>query len=143
MTDAGRGARPPVVARAEAALRALGTPVAAFARRDVEGGSWFADWSGDISGSDVYIGLMGGSPAASSVRLLLDDWVFDDVAGGDVGELLLGIFSGQATITRQRSFPFSSIVVLEHAVGGVRYSATRRLGSDEEPQPWERPLIAE
>ncbi|MFP8959441.1 hypothetical protein ACLIYP_02545 [Streptomyces nanhaiensis] len=141
--DSERDTRPLGVVRAEAALRSLGTPDTAFAQRDVEGGSWFADWSGDISGSDVYIGLMGGSSAASSVRLLIDDWVFEDVADGDVEELLLGIFSGRATITKRRSFPFSSVGVLEHAVGGVRYSTTRRLGSDEEPQPWERPLIAD
>ncbi|MFD1832206.1 hypothetical protein ACFSJS_21535 [Streptomyces desertarenae] len=85
---------------------------------------------------------MGGSTAAPSVRLLLDDWVFEDVAGMDVGELLSGAFSGRATTTKRHSFPFSSAGVLEHAVGGVRYSATRRLGPNGEPQPWERPLIA-
>ncbi|MGK5496917.1 hypothetical protein [Streptomyces sp. URMC 125] len=143
MSGAVREDGPSAVARAEAALRSLGVPNAVFARREVEGGSWFADWSGGVSGSDVYIGLMGGSPAAPSVRLLLDDWVFEDVAGMDVGELLSGVFSGRATLTKRRSFPLSSAGVLEHAVGGVRYSATRRLGPNEEPQPWERPLIAE
>jgi hypothetical protein len=99
---------------------------------------WFADWSGELSDSDVYIGLMGGAPTAPSVRLLLDDWEFEDVADGDVGELLRGIFSGEATIRRRRSFPFSSVRVLECAVGSARCSAAKRSGPDEEPQPWER-----
>lgn len=138
----GRSAKPLGVVRAGTALRSLGRTNAAFVLRDAEGGSRFADCSGDVSGSDVYVGLTGGSPTAPSVRLLLDGRVFEDVAGGDVGEPLPGISSGRATIAKRRS-PFSSAWALEHAVGAARHFAAGRFGSAEEPQSRERTLVAE
>ncbi|MFB8772438.1 hypothetical protein [Streptomyces broussonetiae] len=149
MTDSGPSeTRPVAVLRAVSALRSLGVPHAEFEGREVEAGSWFADWTGEIPGtegspgSEVYVGLMGGAPDAPSARLLLDDWEFEDVTAEDVGELLRGVFTGAAAITRRRTFPFTATRVLECAVGPRRYSAAKPYDADERPQPWEQPLTS-
>ncbi|ARF74606.1 hypothetical protein ACPEIF_13135 [Streptomyces sp. NPDC012600] len=138
MTAPGRKFLP--VTLAEEALHTAGAPDASFEQRDVEDGGWFADWDGTVAGSDVYIGLMGGSPDAESVRVLLDDWTFDEVATGDVGEFLARVLSGQAALSRQRSFLFSSSHLLEVRVGASSYSAGRDVRPDDELVPWERAL---
>lgn len=128
------------VTQAEAALESCGVQDAVFEQRDVEGGSWFADWDGALAGSDVYIGVMGGSPGAESVRILLDDWTFEDVAAGDVGELVSRVFSGRATLSRQKFLRLFSSHLLEVPVGPSSYSAERNVRSDDELAPWERAL---
>ncbi|MFE9455720.1 hypothetical protein [Streptomyces californicus] len=61
----------------EEVLAVRGARHAVFEVREVDHGSWFGDWNGELAGSDVYIGLMGGAVDAESVRVLLDDWTFD------------------------------------------------------------------
>lgn len=132
----------PVVTRAEEALRSLGVCEAGFDRREVDAGSWFADWSGELAASDVYIGLMGAPSAGGGVRLLLDDWTFDGVAAADLGPLLTDVFSGRASITHQRSLLIFSVQVLAVSVNGTPYSAARRFQRDERLSGWERRLLA-
>ncbi|MFE7456037.1 hypothetical protein [Streptomyces sp. NPDC057554] len=138
MTAPGRKFLP--VTLAEEALHTAGAPDASFEQRDVEDGGWFADWDGRVAGSDVYLGLMGGSPDAESVRVLLDDWTFDEVATDDVGEFLTRVFSGQAVLSRQKFLLFASSHVLEVQVGPSSYSAGRDVRPDDELVPWERAL---
>ncbi|WP_274032223.1 hypothetical protein [Streptomyces sp. MMBL 11-1] len=136
------GHKPLPVALAEEALTSCGARPAAFEEREVEHGSWFADWDGTLAGSDVYIGLMGGAPKAEAVRILLDDWTFEQVAAGDVGSLLTRVFSGQARLSRQKFLFFSSSHLLEVRVGSSTYSAGRDARPDGELAPWERALTA-
>ncbi|MCQ1576109.1 hypothetical protein [Streptomyces parvus] len=136
------GRKPLPVSLAEEALASCGVRAAAFEEREVEQGSWFADWDGMLAGSDVYIGLMGGSPKAEAVRILLDDWTFEQVAAGDVGSLLTRVFSGQATLSRQKFLFFSSSHLLEVRVGSSTYSAGRDARPDDELALWEQALTA-
>jgi hypothetical protein len=137
-----RGPVPPAVAEAESALSSLGAPRPALHRRALGRSTWFADWSGPLAGSDVYVGLTGKGPAPRRVRLLLDDWIFDDVAVRDVGAVLRTIFSAGATLRRGRVLLVRPVQVLRVSVGRARYSAVRRPPRDGGLSPWERALTA-
>ncbi|MFI5758186.1 hypothetical protein [Streptomyces sp. NPDC051569] len=146
-----RNSRSAAVTGAETALRSLGAGGARFHQRPLGRSTWFADWAGRISGSDVYIGITGKGPASRKVRLLLDDWIFEDVASGDLGGVLSGIFSAgatsratsRATIKRKRSLLVIPVQVLKVSVGRSHYSAARKLPPDGELSAWERALVSE
>ncbi|WP_406395315.1 hypothetical protein [Streptomyces sp. NBC_00887] len=128
--------------QAEKALEHLGVQGAAFDQRDVENQSWFADWDGMLADSDVYIGIMGGSPEGKTVRVLLDDWTFEDVLAGHVEEFLTQIFSGRARIKKERFFLILTSHVLDVSVGSTSHSAGRDFRPDSELAPWERRLMS-
>ncbi|WP_328582895.1 hypothetical protein [Streptomyces sp. NBC_00370] len=138
----------PAVAQAETALRSLGVR-ASFNQRPVGRGRWFADWAGKLADSDVYVAFTGKSPDARKVRLLLDDWIFDDVIDDHAGKVLQGIFSAgatgvtEATLRTRRSLLLIPVQVLKVSVGMKRYTATRKLPSEDELAPWERALTAD
>jgi hypothetical protein len=138
-----RNSTSPVVTQAETALRSLGVRDARFNQRLVGRGNFFADWAGRLAGSDVYIGITGKTSASRKVRLLLDDWIFDDVVPRDLGGVLTDVFSGGAVIRRKRSLLVFPAQVLKASAGRSRYSAMRRLPPDEELSPWERALVAD
>ncbi|KOG81185.1 MULTISPECIES: hypothetical protein [Streptomyces] len=127
---------------AEEVLAVRGARQAVFEVREVDHGSWFGDWDGELAGSDVYIGLMGGAVDAESVRVLLDDWTFEQVAAADVGPLLTRVFSGQATLRKRTSLFFSCSHLLEARVGSSAYSAGRDARPQGELAPGERALTA-
>ncbi|MFJ4920715.1 hypothetical protein [Streptomyces sp. NPDC088725] len=130
----------PAVTEAEVALRSAGARNATFHQQSVGRGRWFADWSGTLADSDVYIAITGKGRTPRKVRLLLDDWIFDDVAAGHLGGMLSEIFSGGATIRTTRAFLIVPVQSLKVSVGRSRYSAARKLPPDGELSPWERAL---
>ncbi|WP_299537319.1 hypothetical protein [uncultured Streptomyces sp.] len=130
------------VMQAERALEHLGVKGAAFEQRDVENQSWFADWDGVLADSDVYIGIMGGSPEGKTVRVLLDDWTFDGVPADHLEEFLKQIFCGHARIKKERSFLILSSHVLHVSAGATSHSAGRDFRPDGELVPWERRLVS-
>ncbi|MCM2389589.1 hypothetical protein [Streptomyces albipurpureus] len=129
------------VLKVEAALRSLGVVHEDFEQRD-EGGPWWAEWGGELRGADVWIALMGFGRASDTVRLLLDDWVFDQVATEDVADLLSQIFSGRARVFNERSLLFFTTQVLEASVHGVGYAAGRPVKEVEGLASWERDLFS-
>lgn len=144
-----RTSKSPAVTQAEEALHSVGARNAVFDQRPVGRRNWFADWAGRLSGSDVYIGITGKTSAPRTVRLLLDDWIFDDVASRDLGALLSAIFSAGATLTKKRSLLLVPVQVLKVPVGRSRYSlgrshysAARKIPPDAELSPWERRILA-
>ncbi|MFJ1595973.1 hypothetical protein [Streptomyces sp. NPDC088261] len=147
-----RNTKLPVVTEAEQAVRAAGGRRATFHQRHVRRGNWFADWAGRLGGSDVYIGITGKEPTARKVRLLLDDWIFEDVSTKDLGGVLTEIFHAGAarggpaqgaTIRAKRLYLLFPAQVLKVPVGRSRYSATRKPPPDAELSPWERALLVE
>ncbi|MYV53112.1 hypothetical protein [Streptomyces sp. SID3212] len=155
-----RNTKLPVVTEAEQAVRSAGGQRATFHQRHVRRGNWFADWAGRLGGSDVYIGITGKEPTARKVRLLLDDWIFEDVSTRDLGGVLTEIFSTRgstggppdgssdgsaqgATIRSKRLYLLFPAQVLRVPVGRARYSATRKPSPDAELSPWERALLVE
>ncbi|MBP0461412.1 hypothetical protein [Streptomyces montanisoli] len=141
----------PAVNGAEAALHGLGAARAGLDQRPAGRGHWFADWSGRLAGSDVYIAVMGKSVSARKVRLVLDDWILEDVAVQHVGDVLTAVFSaapgpdGGAEIRRGRALLVLPVLVLRVRAGRARYSATKRLPEEgaAPPSPWERALTAD
>ncbi|MFF2522154.1 hypothetical protein [Streptomyces liangshanensis] len=103
-----RNSKLPVVTEAEHAVRSAGGQRATFNQRHVRRGNWFADWAGRLGGSDVYIGITGKEPTARKVRLLLDDWIFEDVSTKDLGGVLTEIFSTRGSSSRDASTSGSS-----------------------------------
>ncbi|QIQ03948.1 hypothetical protein [Streptomyces liangshanensis] len=154
-----RNSKLPVVTEAEHAVRSAGGQRAMFNQRHVRRGNWFADWAGRLGGSDVYIGITGKEPTARKVRLLLDDWIFEDVSTKDLGGVLTEIFSRRgsssrdsstsgsspsgATIRTKRLYLLFPAQVLKVPVGRSRYSATRKPPPDAELSPWERALLVQ
>ncbi|MFF8960065.1 hypothetical protein [Streptomyces sp. NPDC014894] len=131
----------PVVARVEAALAALGAdgpPV--FDRRPQGERAWFADWAGDVLGSDVYIGLGSWAPDGETVQLLLDDWTLEPVASTDAAALLTAALSGRGRITDRRTLLVLRDQLLEIPVGDSVHSAARPATEYAELSPWERRL---
>jgi hypothetical protein len=133
----------PVVTEAEAALHSTGAVDAVLDQRSLGRSNWFADWSGRVARSDVYVAVTGKTSSPRKVRLVLDDWIIEDVPPRHLGAVLTGIFSGGATIRRKRKFLLFPVQVLKVSVGRARYSAARQLPPDEELSPWERALLVD
>lgn len=138
-----QSAKLPVVAEAEAALHSAGARSAVLDQRTLVRRNWFADWSGRVAHSDVYIAVTGKTSSPRKVRLVVDDWIIEDVPPRHLGAVLTQIFSGGATIRRKRKFLIFPVQVLKVSVGRSRYSAARQLPPDGELSPWERALLAD
>jgi hypothetical protein len=133
----------PAVSQAEEALRSLGVSKAMFNQRPVGRGHWFADWAGPIAQSEVYIAVTGKGPAPRKVRLLLDDWIFEDMAPDHIGTVLSRIFSAEATIRSGRSLLVFPVQVLRVTSGRARYTAARKPAPPGELSAWEQALTAD
>lgn len=128
----------------ETALQGIGAQDPRLDQRSVNAESWFADWSEQLKGSEVYVGIMWASHSPRTARLMLDDWVFEDVTAGDLGELISRIFTKRATIrTRPTFFRRSRLLTLEVSIGATRYTSSKKTDLDVEPAPWERLLLTE
>ncbi|MEW1720697.1 hypothetical protein [Streptomyces sp. NPDC093109] len=128
----------------EGVLRGLGSQDAVLDRRGVNAESWFTDWSGLLKGADVYIGIMWASTGSRTARLLLDDWVFEDVPMNSLGDLIAHVFNGTAAIkSRLTFFRRSRILALEVPVDGGLCVSQRRAGVSEELSRWELRLTVE
>ncbi|MEW2545278.1 hypothetical protein AB0910_05775 [Streptomyces sp. NPDC047002] len=144
--------RLPVLGEAQAALRALGAGRAALHQRPAGRGHWFADWSGPLAGSDVYVAVMGRSATARKVRVVLDDWILEDVAVGRVGAVLTAVFApgagreageGSAAIRVKRAYFVLPVQELRVSAGRARYAAVKKLPAEgSEHAAWELALMA-
>ncbi|MCF3964156.1 hypothetical protein [Streptomyces fuscigenes] len=142
MAPGNSSAKLPVVAEAEAALRALGARGAALDQRPAGRGHWFADWSGALAGSDVYLAIMGKEATARKVRLVLDDWILEDVATSHLAEVVTAVFSGRASIRRRRAWFLVPVQTLRVGAGRAHYSAAKKLPPEGTPRaPWEEALL--
>ncbi|WP_329457874.1 hypothetical protein [Streptomyces sp. NBC_01497] len=138
------GEKLPVVTEAETALRSLGVRGAVLDQRPAGRGHWFADWSGPLAGSDVYLAVMGKSSTTRKVRLVLDDWILEDIAAGHLGDVITAVFSGRASIRGKRAYLLLPVQMLRVAAGRSHYSATKKLPAGDAPRaPWERALLAD
>ncbi|GAA3757658.1 hypothetical protein [Streptomyces tremellae] len=142
----------PVLGEAQAALRALGAGRAALHQRPAGRGHWFADWSGRLAGSDVYVAVMGRSATARKVRVVLDDWILEDVAVGRVGAVLTAVFApgsgrdpgeASAAIRLKRAYFLLPVQELRVTAGHARYSAVKKLPAEGSGRAaWEHALMA-
>ncbi|WP_344048916.1 hypothetical protein [Streptomyces thermoalcalitolerans] len=82
-----------------------------------------ADWSGDIHGHDVYVLALGARNHPESIRLMLDDYAFEDVRTKHVRKLVRMVFTGDARVTRRRALS-SKRFVLEVRADSTEYSAS-------------------
>jgi hypothetical protein len=117
----------PVVTEAESALRSLGVRGAVLDQRPAGRGYWFADWSGPLAGSDVYLAVMGKGATTRKVRLVLDDWIIEDVASTHLGDVIKAVFSGRASIRRKRAYLVMPVQALRVTAGHSHYSAVKKL----------------
>ncbi|MCA1221413.1 hypothetical protein [Streptomyces sp. 8L] len=144
----------PVVAGAEAALRSLGVRGALLDQRPAGRGHWFADWSGRLADSDVYLAVMGKSATTRKVRLVLDDWILEDVSAGHLGDVITAVFRGgppdgssdgprgRASIRRKRAYLVLPVQVLRVTAGHAHYSAAKKLPPEgTRRSPWEEALL--
>ncbi|MET9440620.1 hypothetical protein [Streptomyces sp. NPDC006610] len=130
--------RPSASAGLEAALRSLGAAAPAPRERWDDHG-WVAEWDGDVHGHDVYVLVMGARNHPESVRLMLDDFTFEDVRTEHAGELVRKALTGDARVTRGRLL-LSRQLVLEVRAGSARYSASVSGDSLDDLPDWARPL---
>jgi hypothetical protein len=150
----------PVVREAEAALRSLGVRGALLDQRPAGRGHWFADWSGRLAGSDVYLAVTGKSATARKVRLVLDDWILEDVSAGHLGDVIAAVFSGgssdassggpsgesrgRASIRGKRAYLMFPVQVLRVTAGRSHYSAVKKLPPEGvRRSAWEDALLDE
>ncbi|QIJ62399.1 hypothetical protein [Streptomyces sp. JB150] len=123
------------------ALRSLGVADPA-PRERWEGDAWVADWDGDVHGHDVYVLVMGAREHPQSVRLMLDEFTFEDVRTEHVGELVRKALTGDARVTRRRAL-LSRQLVLEVRTGPVTYSASVSGACADDLSAWARPLATQ
>ncbi|CAL9328875.1 hypothetical protein [Streptomyces sp. Tu 3180] len=131
--------RPPASVELEAALRSLGVADPAPCER-WDGDGWVADWGGGVHAHDVYVLVMGARDHPGSVRLMLDDFTFEDVRTEHVGELVRRTFTGDARVTRRRAL-LSRQLVLEVRAGATEYSASVPGVCVDDLSTWARPLV--
>jgi hypothetical protein len=126
----------------EEVLSGLGVAETAFDARRSSAGDWFADWSGPIGATaDVYLGIMTADPVPT-VRLMLDDWLVEDVVKDDLAELIRRIFTGRAGMAvKPGLLRRDRLLTLKVEAGGHAYESYRRARLDEVLEPWEQALI--
>ncbi|MFD5574853.1 hypothetical protein [Streptomyces cadmiisoli] len=106
-----------------------------------EGGAWVAEWDGDIRGHGVWILIMGARNHPGGVRVMLDDFTFDEVHTEHVGELVRRVFTGDARVTAKRAF-LAERLVLQVQAGSTAYSASTEGDSADDLSAWGRLLAA-
>ncbi|GAA2421033.1 hypothetical protein [Streptomyces glaucus] len=138
---AGKVDKPQATAELESALRSLGAEDGAFIER-WEGGAWVADWDGSVRGHDVHLFVMGADNHPEAVRLMLDDFTFENVRTEHLGELVRKVFTGDARVTRSRFPLLPRHLVLDIRVGPETYSASVSGNSVDDLSSWARRLAA-
>ncbi|CAL9664688.1 hypothetical protein [Streptomyces sp. enrichment culture] len=135
-----RADRPRALAELESALASLDVADRALGERRDQG-AWVADWGGDVRGHDVYLLLMGADNHPDGVRLMLDDFTFEEVRTEHLKELVQKVFTGDARITRSGFLRLSRHLELEVRVGTQTYTASVSGDSADELSTWARPLV--
>ncbi|MEV7289113.1 hypothetical protein AB0O01_31965 [Streptomyces sp. NPDC093252] len=128
----------PEVADLRAALRGLGVP-----EPDIEvrwDGSALAFWSGEVRGNGVNVVVDGMGSRRDRVRVLLDDFTFEEVRKRHLGAFLRAVFTGDARIVRTRLL-WSRGLVLAVGIGSETYHADVIGDSPDDLGAWARPLL--
>ncbi|MEU0692296.1 hypothetical protein [Streptomyces uncialis] len=138
MHDNTGGGTLPEVADLQAALTALGIE---NPQLEVHGErSELASWSGNIHGNAVNIIVDGVGSGHDEVRVMLDDFTFEDVRKRHLRPFLHKVFTGEARVTRSRLL-WSKGLLLEVRIDARTYSADVSGDSADSLAPWARPLL--
>jgi hypothetical protein len=127
------------LAELESALGSLGVADSALSER-WDQDAWVADWDGRVRGHDVYLLVMGAGSHPDGVRLMLDEFTFEEVRTEHLGELVRKVFTGEARVTRGGLPRLFKHLDLEVRAGSTTYFASVSGDCTDDLSAWARPL---
>ncbi|MEV5428237.1 hypothetical protein [Streptomyces sp. NPDC052701] len=136
-----RAGRPRALDGLEAALGSLGVADSALRER-WDKDAWVADWDGSVRGHDVHLLVMGAGSRPDGVRLMVDEFTFEEVRTEHLGELVQKVFTGEARITRSGFLGLFERLDLEVRIGSKTYFASVSGDCADDLSAWARPLAA-
>ncbi|MFI8191667.1 hypothetical protein ACIF8T_23110 [Streptomyces sp. NPDC085946] len=136
-----RAERPRALVELQSALGSLGVRDTALSERWDRNG-WVADWEGRVRGHDVYLLVMGAHNHPDGVRLMLDDFTFEEIRTEHLGKLLRQVFTGDARVVRSHFLRLSKNLDLEVRIDSTTYSASVSGASGDDLSSWAKPLVA-